>query len=84
MVFDPRPERAGEPASQRRARRGGFAPLGLALRQHRPRLYASVWAGGAVHCSCPVGPEFAFNNYMLNGNDKWVNTNGITQRGARS
>ena len=26
-----------------------------------------------------LGPEFAFNNYMLNGNDKWVNQNGITQ-----
>ena len=25
-----------------------------------------------------VGPEFAFNNYMLNGNDKWVNQNGRT------
>ncbi|MGI4883694.1 MAG: outer membrane beta-barrel protein [Janthinobacterium lividum] len=25
-----------------------------------------------------VGPEFAFNNYMLNGNDKWVNQNGAT------
>lgn len=24
------------------------------------------------------GPEFAFNNYMLEGNDKWVNQNGIT------
>ncbi|MFD1470800.1 porin family protein [Hymenobacter caeli] len=25
-----------------------------------------------------VGPEFAFNNYMLNGNDKWVNQNSVT------
>ncbi len=25
-----------------------------------------------------IGPEFAFNNYMLNGNDKWVNANGRT------
>ena len=25
-----------------------------------------------------VGPEFAFNNYMLSGNTKWVNTNGRT------
>jgi hypothetical protein len=24
------------------------------------------------------GPEFAFNNYMLEGNNKWVNQNGIT------
>ncbi|QKG56366.1 PorT family protein [Hymenobacter sp. BRD128] len=25
-----------------------------------------------------VGPEFAFNNYMLEGNHKWVNQNGLT------
>ena len=25
-----------------------------------------------------VGPEFAFNNYMLSGNSKWVNNNGRT------
>lgn len=25
-----------------------------------------------------VGPEFAFNNYMLNGNDKWVSQNNVT------
>jgi hypothetical protein len=25
-----------------------------------------------------VGPEFAFNNYMLDGNNKWVNQNGLT------
>jgi hypothetical protein len=25
-----------------------------------------------------VGPEFAFNNYMLNGNRQWVNENGRT------
>jgi len=24
------------------------------------------------------GPEFAFNNYMLEGNNKWINQNGIT------
>ncbi len=24
------------------------------------------------------GPEFAFNNYMLEGNNKWVNQNGVT------
>ena len=28
--------------------------------------------------SLTVGPEFAFNNYMLNGNTKWVNNNGRT------
>ena len=25
-----------------------------------------------------VGPEFAFNNYMLNGNDRWISANGRT------
>ncbi|MBU6121828.1 outer membrane beta-barrel protein [Hymenobacter siberiensis] len=25
-----------------------------------------------------IGPEFSFNNYMLNGNDKWVSANGRT------
>ena len=28
--------------------------------------------------SLTVGPEFAFNNFMLSGNNKWVNTNGRT------
>jgi hypothetical protein len=28
--------------------------------------------------SLTVGPEFAFNNYMLSGNNKWVNSNGRT------
>ncbi|GAC1586034.1 MAG: hypothetical protein NVS3B25_00870 [Hymenobacter sp.] len=28
--------------------------------------------------SLTLGPEFAFNNYMLNGNYRWVNTNGRT------
>ena len=28
--------------------------------------------------SLTVGPEVSFNNYMLNGNDKWVNVNGRT------
>ena len=28
--------------------------------------------------SLNFGPEFAFNNYMLSGNNKWVNTNGRT------
>ncbi|MCI1187570.1 PorT family protein [Hymenobacter sp. DH14] len=28
--------------------------------------------------SLTVGPEFAFNNYMLSGNNKWVNVNGRT------
>jgi hypothetical protein len=28
--------------------------------------------------SLTLGPEFAFNNYMLSGNNKWVNENGRT------
>ncbi|GAA4023817.1 hypothetical protein GCM10022409_04630 [Hymenobacter glaciei] len=28
--------------------------------------------------SLTIGPEFAFNNYMLSGNNKWVNNNGRT------
>ena len=28
--------------------------------------------------SLTVGPEFAFNNFMLSGNNKWVNNNGRT------
>ena len=28
--------------------------------------------------SIVVGPEFSFNNYMLNGNDQWVSKNGRT------
>ena len=28
--------------------------------------------------SLTVGPNFAFNNYMLSGNNKWVNANGRT------
>ena len=28
--------------------------------------------------SLVVGPEFAFNNYMLSGNNKWVNADGRT------
>ena len=28
--------------------------------------------------SLTVGPEFAFNNFMLSGNNKWVNANGRT------
>jgi len=25
-----------------------------------------------------IGPEFAFNNYMLQGNNKWISQNGVT------
>jgi hypothetical protein len=29
--------------------------------------------------SFSIGPEFAFNNYMLNDNNKWINDNGVTR-----
>jgi hypothetical protein len=28
--------------------------------------------------SLTFGPHFAFNNYMLSGNNKWVDENGVT------
>ncbi|RZK32371.1 MAG: PorT family protein, partial [Hymenobacter sp.] len=42
-------------------------------------LDAAVHLGGKKSPAYVVfGPEFAFNNYMLEGNNKWVNQNGIT------
>lgn len=42
-------------------------------------LNANVRLGGRRSPAYLVfGPEFAFNNYMLEGNNKWVNQNGIT------
>jgi hypothetical protein len=42
-------------------------------------LDAHVRLGG-THSPAYIifGPEFAFNNYMLEGNNKWVNQNGVT------
>lgn len=40
--------------------------------------YAQRLGGKRSPLRLVVGPEFAFNNYMLNGNDKWVNPNGVT------
>ncbi len=53
-------------------RNGGsrYVNLGLA--------YTQRLGGRRSPVSLLVGPEFAFNNYMLNGNDKWVNQNGVT------
>ena len=34
--------------------------------------------GNRSPLSLTVGPNFAFNNYMLSGNNKWVNANGRT------
>ncbi|GAA4498745.1 hypothetical protein GCM10023172_16280 [Hymenobacter ginsengisoli] len=53
-------------------RTGGsrYVNIGLNFKQrlggHRSPLYLLA------------GPEFAFNNYMLEGNNKWVNQNGLT------
>jgi len=42
-------------------------------------LDAHVRLGG-THSPAYIifGPEFAFNNYMLEGNNKWINQNGMT------
>ncbi len=40
--------------------------------------YTQRLGGRRSPVSLLVGPEFAFNNYMLNGNDKWVSQNGVT------
>ena len=40
--------------------------------------YAQRLGGRRSPVSLVLGPEFAFNNYMLNGNDKWINRNGAT------
>jgi hypothetical protein len=47
-----------------------YVNLGL---NFRPRI-----GGKHSPLSLVGGPEFAFNNYMLEGNNKWVNQNGIT------
>jgi hypothetical protein len=47
-----------------------YVNIGLDFRQ---RL-----GGKRSPLSVVVGPEFAFNNYMLEGNYKWVNQNGRT------
>lgn len=41
--------------------------------------YAQRLGGKRSPLYISAGPEFAFNNYMLNGNDKWVNDNGVTR-----
>ena len=47
-----------------------YISIGLAW---DPRL-----GGKRSPLSLTLGPEFAFNNYMLNGNNRWVNVNGRT------
>ncbi|RYY12966.1 MAG: PorT family protein [Cytophagaceae bacterium] len=42
-------------------------------------LFATPRLGGAHSpLSLVFGPEFTFNNYMLEGNNKWINQNGRT------
>lgn len=61
------------PASQRpelRTLGSRYVNLGISYKQRlggkRSPLYLAA------------GPEFAFNNYMLEGNNKWINQNGFT------
>lgn len=61
---------AGQPAVDLRNFGSRYVNLGFDYRQ---RLGGPRSPLGLV-----LGPEFAFNNYMLNGNDKWVNQNGAT------
>jgi hypothetical protein len=41
--------------------------------------YAQRIGGKRSPVYLSAGPEFAFNNYMLNDNNKWVNDNGVTR-----
>jgi hypothetical protein len=63
------------------ANRGNGAPelRTLGSRYANIGLDASVRLGGKKSPAYVVfGPEFAFNNYMLEGNNKWINQNGLT------
>lgn len=53
-------------------RTGGSRYVNIGLNWD-PRL-----GGKRSPVSLTIGPEFAFNNYMLSGNNKWVNNNGRT------
>ena len=41
-------------------------------------VYFARLGGKHSPVSLAVGPEFTFNNFMLSGNNKWVNNNGRT------
>ena len=41
-------------------------------------VYFARLGGKRSPMSLAMGPEFAFNNFMLSGNNKWVNNNGRT------
>jgi hypothetical protein len=63
------------------ANRGSGAPdlRTLGSRYVNIGLNTFVRLGGKQSPAYVVfGPEFAFNNYMLEGNNKWINQNGLT------
>ena len=47
-----------------------YVSLGLNFKQRLGGKHSPLYLVG--------GPEFAFNNYMLEGNNKWINANGRT------
>ena len=61
---------------------GQFVPVDLRTEGARYVNIGLNWDArlGGKHSpvSLTVGPEFAFNSYMLSGNTKWVNNNGRT------
>ena len=71
--------------NQRASDYGAAQPQNVALRTEGSR-YVNIGLNwdprlGGKHSplSVTMGPEFAFNNYMLSGNNKWVNNNGRTE-----
>jgi hypothetical protein len=42
-------------------------------------MYSQRLGGKRSPMFLSLGPEFSFNNYMLEGNNRWVNQNNITQ-----
>ena len=61
---------AGRPAVDLRNDGSRYVNLGLD--------YTQRLGGRRSPVNLLIGPEFAFNNYMLNGNNKWVEQNGVT------
>lgn len=61
---------AGRPAVD--LRNGGSRYVNLGLD------YTQRLGGRRSPVNLLIGPEFAFNNYMLNSNNKWVEQNGVT------
>lgn len=62
--------KAGANAPELRPEGSRYVNLGLSYRQRLGGRRSPLYLLG--------GPEIAFNNYMLEGNYKWQNTNGIT------